>query len=73
MEAPRLVKSMVSDDNVVEICRVLIGYAVKSDPEFCNEILRSMLSTCSRNVYEIINDFGWYVTSRGNGKDSTLS
>ncbi|KAK9065257.1 hypothetical protein SSX86_016640 [Deinandra increscens subsp. villosa] len=62
LEALRLVMSMVSDDNVVEICRVLIGYALKSDPEFCNEILRSILSTCSRNVYEIIIDFDWYVS-----------
>ncbi|KAI3732159.1 hypothetical protein L1987_63358 [Smallanthus sonchifolius] len=62
LEALRLVMSMVSDDNVVEICRVLIGYALKSDPEFCNEILRSMLSTCSRNVYEIVIDFDWYVS-----------
>ncbi|CAH1433743.1 unnamed protein product [Lactuca virosa] len=65
LEALRLVMSMVSDDNVNEICRVLIGYALKSDPEFCNEILRSMLSTCSRNVYEIINDFDWYVSLLG--------
>nr|XP_043613529.1 AP-3 complex subunit delta [Erigeron canadensis] len=65
MEALRLVMSMVSEDNVVEICRVLIGYAVKSDPEFCNEILRSILSTCSRNVYEIIVDFDWYVSLLG--------
>ncbi|KAL8249125.1 hypothetical protein R6Q59_005993 [Mikania micrantha] len=65
LEALRLVMSMVSDNNVVEICRVLIGYALKSDPEFCNEILRSMLSTCSRNVYEIIIDFDWYVSLLG--------
>ncbi|XP_071691273.1 AP-3 complex subunit delta [Rutidosis leptorrhynchoides] len=65
LEALRLVMSMVSDDNAVEICRVLIGYALKSDPEFCNEILRSMLLTCSRNVYEIVIDFDWYVSLLG--------
>ncbi|PWA64460.1 Adaptor protein complex AP-3, delta subunit [Artemisia annua] len=65
VEALRLVMSMVSEDNVVEICRVLIGYALKSDPEFCNEILRSMLLTCSSNVYEIVNDFDWYVSLLG--------
>ncbi|KAJ0827273.1 putative adaptor protein complex AP-3, delta subunit [Helianthus annuus] len=65
LEALRLVMSMVCDDNVVEICRVLVGYALKSDPEFCNEILRSMLSTCSKNVYEIIIDFDWYVSLLG--------
>lgn len=65
LEALRLVMSMVSDDNVIEISRVLIGYALKSDPEFSNEILRSMLTTCSRNVYEIIIDFNWYVSLLG--------
>lgn len=65
LEALRLVMAMVSEDNVVEICRVLINYALKSDPEFCNEILGSILSTCSRNVYEIIIDFDWYVSLLG--------
>ncbi|KAL4573395.1 hypothetical protein LXL04_020198 [Taraxacum kok-saghyz] len=65
LEALKLVMSMVSDDNVIEICRVLIGYALKSDPEFCNEILTSMLSTCSRNVYEMVTDFDWYVSLLG--------
>ncbi|KAI3515728.1 hypothetical protein L1887_14631 [Cichorium endivia] len=65
LEALRLVMSMVSDDNIIEISRVLIGYALKSDPEFSNEILKSMLTTCSRNVYEIIIDFDWYVSLLG--------
>lgn len=64
-EALRLVMAMVSEDNVAEICRVLINYAIKSDPEFCNEILRSILSTCGSNVYEIIIDFDWYVMLLG--------
>lgn len=64
-EALRLVMAMVSEDNVAEICRVLINYALKSDPEFCNEILGSILSTCSRNYYEIIVDFDWYVSLLG--------
>lgn len=65
LEALRLVMAMVSEDNVAEICRVLINYALKSDPEFCNEILGSILSTCSINVYEIIIDFDWYVSLLG--------
>ncbi|RAL42586.1 hypothetical protein DM860_017131 [Cuscuta australis] len=65
LEALRLVMTMVSQDNVVEICRVLINYALKSDPEFCNEILGSILSMCSRNIYEIILDFDWYVSLLG--------
>ncbi|KAI4365821.1 hypothetical protein MLD38_021775 [Melastoma candidum] len=52
---------MVSEDNVVEISRVLVNYALKSYPEFCDEILGSILSTCSRNLYEIVVDFDWYV------------
>lgn len=65
LEALRLVMAMVSEDNVAEFCRVLINYALKSDPEFCNEILGSILVTCSRNYYEIIIDFDWYVTLLG--------
>ena len=64
-ESLRLVMAMVSENNVVEICRVLVNYALKSDPEFCNEILGSVLSTCSRNLYEIVNDFDWYVSLLG--------
>lgn len=65
LEALRLVMTMVSEDNVVEICMVLINYALKSDPGFCNEILGSILSMCSRNIYEIILDFDWYVSLLG--------
>ncbi|XP_065860751.1 AP-3 complex subunit delta [Euphorbia lathyris] len=65
LESLRLVITMVSDSNVVEICKVLINYALKSDPEFCNEIIGSILSKCSENVYEIIVDFDWYVSLLG--------
>lgn len=65
LEALRLVMTMVSEDNVAEICKVLINYTLKSDPDFCNEILGSILSTCSRNYYEIVVDFDWYVSLLG--------
>ncbi|KAK4487614.1 hypothetical protein RD792_005736 [Penstemon davidsonii] len=65
LEALRLVMSMVSEDNVMEICRILMSHALKSDPEFCNEILEFILLTCSRNVYEVIIDFDWYVSFLG--------
>ncbi|CAN4088820.1 unnamed protein product [Withania somnifera] len=65
LEALQLVLAMVSEDNVMDICKVLINYALKSDPEFCNEILGCILLTCSRNVYEIIVDFDWYVSLLG--------
>lgn len=61
----RLLMAMVSDDNVAEITKVLLNYALKSDPQFCNEILRSILVTCSRNYYEIVFDFDWYVSLLG--------
>ncbi|XP_038894508.1 AP-3 complex subunit delta [Benincasa hispida] len=64
-ESLRLVMAMVSDNNVAEICRVLVNLALKSDPEFCNEILGSILATCGENVYEIIIDFDWYVSLLG--------
>ncbi|CAA3031034.1 AP-3 complex subunit delta [Olea europaea subsp. europaea] len=57
--------TMVSEDNVAEICKVLISYALKSDPEFCNEILGYILLTCSRKFYEVIADFDWYVSLLG--------
>ncbi|GAV80573.1 Adaptin_N domain-containing protein [Cephalotus follicularis] len=62
LESLRLVMAMVSESNVVEISRVLVNYALKSDPEFCNKILGSILSTCCSNLYEVINDFDWYVS-----------
>ncbi|KAL6210003.1 hypothetical protein ACLB2K_020941 [Fragaria x ananassa] len=65
LESLRLVMAMMSENNVAEICRVLVNYALKSDPEFCNLILGSILSTCCRNVYEIIMDFDWYVSLMG--------
>ncbi|XP_028793745.1 AP-3 complex subunit delta-like [Neltuma alba] len=65
LECLRLVMAMVSESNVAEISKVLVNYALKSDPEFCNEILGSILTTCSKNVYEIIIDFDWYVSLLG--------
>ncbi|XP_048138024.1 LOW QUALITY PROTEIN: AP-3 complex subunit delta [Rhodamnia argentea] len=65
LESLGLVMAMVSESSIVEISRVLVNYALKSDPEFCNEILGSLLSTCSRNFYEIVVDFDWYVSLLG--------
>ncbi|WCJ39748.1 AP-3 complex subunit delta [Euphorbia peplus] len=65
LESLHLVIAMVSENNVVEIYKVLINYALKSDPEFCHEIIGSILSKCSENVYEIIVDFDWYVSLLG--------
>ncbi|XP_010246461.1 PREDICTED: AP-3 complex subunit delta [Nelumbo nucifera] len=65
LEALHLVMGMVSETNVAEISRVLVNYALKSEPQFCNEILGSILSTCGRNFYEIVVDFDWYVSLLG--------
>ncbi|KAL2342470.1 hypothetical protein Fmac_003755 [Flemingia macrophylla] len=65
IESLRLLMAMVSESHVVDISRVLLNYALKSDPEFCNEILGSILTTCGRNVYEIVDDFDWYVSLLG--------
>ncbi|GLT42156.1 hypothetical protein SLA2020_161750 [Shorea laevis] len=64
-ESLRLVMEMVSETNVAEISKVLLNYALKSDPEFCNWILGSILSTCSGNVYGMIVDFDWYASLLG--------
>ncbi|CAN4086681.1 unnamed protein product [Withania somnifera] len=50
LEALQLVLAMASEDNVIDICKVLTNYALKSDPEFCNEILGCILLTCSRII-----------------------
>ncbi|KAK1298856.1 AP-3 complex subunit delta [Acorus calamus] len=64
-ESLRLVMGMVSEGNLVEISRILVGYASKSDPDFCNEIFGSILSVCARNFYELVVDFDWYVSLLG--------
>ncbi|EFH61506.1 hypothetical protein ARALYDRAFT_341963 [Arabidopsis lyrata subsp. lyrata] len=65
LEALHLLMSMVNEDNVSEISRILMNYAIKSDPLFCNEIIASILLACSRNSYEIIVDFDWYLSLLG--------
>ncbi|CAH2036173.1 unnamed protein product [Thlaspi arvense] len=65
LEALHLLMSMVNEDNVSEMSRILMNYALKSDPVFCNEIISSVLSSCSRDVYEIIVDFDWYLSLLG--------
>ncbi|MQL74346.1 hypothetical protein Taro_006707 [Colocasia esculenta] len=64
-EALHLVMGMVSEANLVEISILLVNYALKSDPDFCNEILGEILSTCCRNFYEMVVDFDWYVSLLG--------
>ncbi|KAF8095221.1 hypothetical protein N665_0339s0090 [Sinapis alba] len=65
LEALHLLMAMVNEDNLSEISRILINYALKADPLFCNEIIFSVLSVCSRNAYEIVVDFDWYVSLLG--------
>ncbi|XP_018514773.1 AP-3 complex subunit delta [Brassica rapa] len=65
LEALHLLMAMVNEDNVTEISRILMNYALKSDPLFCNEIICSVLLPCSRNSYEIIVDFDWYLSLLG--------
>ncbi|KAL0743471.1 hypothetical protein Bca4012_084984 [Brassica carinata] len=64
-EALHLLMAMVNEDNVTEISRILMNYALKSDPLFCNEIIGSILVACSRNSYEIIVDFDLYLSLLG--------
>lgn len=61
-EALRLIMNMVFETNLVEISAILINYSSKADPEFSNEILETILATCSRNFYELVMDFDWYVS-----------
>ena len=42
--------------------QVLLRYAQSADASFCNELVSSILQTCSRARYELVSDFGWYVS-----------
>lgn len=65
VESLHLIVGMLCENNVVDICNLLIKYAMKSDPEFANEIIGAMLVTCGQNLYELILDFDWYVALLG--------
>ncbi|KAG0560009.1 hypothetical protein KC19_10G147100 [Ceratodon purpureus] len=57
-----LIMGMVSENNVEETVQVLLRYAQSADASFCNELVSSILQTCSRARYELVSDFGWYVS-----------
>lgn len=57
-----LIMGMVSESNVEETVQVLLRYAQSADAGFCNELVSSILQTCSRVRYELVSDFGWYVS-----------
>ncbi|KAL3699741.1 hypothetical protein R1sor_017763 [Riccia sorocarpa] len=60
--ALRLIMGMVSDDNLTETVQVLLQYAHSTDSSFCNELVSVILSTCSKDQYDLISDFPWYVS-----------
>ncbi|KAF3339763.1 AP-3 complex subunit delta-like protein [Carex littledalei] len=64
-EALRLMMAMTLQGNSVEICTLLVKQAAKSDPEFANEILDSVLTSCAKDFYELVVDFDWYVSLLG--------
>ncbi|EFJ31913.1 hypothetical protein SELMODRAFT_87265 [Selaginella moellendorffii] len=61
MASLRLIVSMVSDSNLADTVQILMRYALSAEKIFCNELLSSILSTCSRSFYELVTDFSWYV------------
>ncbi|BBM99513.1 AP-3 complex subunit delta [Marchantia polymorpha subsp. ruderalis] len=61
--ALRLIMGMVSDDNVIETVQVLLQYAHSTDSAFCNELVSVILATCSKDQYDLISDFSWYVSA----------
>lgn len=64
-QALNLIMGLVNESNVIELSDVLVNQALKSDPLFANEILGALLSSCSRNFYELLVDFEWYVSLLG--------
>jgi AP-3 complex subunit delta len=59
-EALQLMMGMIDKNNIVDIARMLVTHAVKSDPDFANDILGAVLAACGRNIYELVEDFDWY-------------
>lgn len=66
MASLQLIMGMVSESNVIETVQILMQYADKSDPSFCNELIGAILATCSRGLYQLVPDFAWYVLVLGN-------
>ncbi|KAJ4806534.1 AP-3 complex subunit delta [Rhynchospora pubera] len=64
-EALRVMMAMTLQENSIESCTLLVRQAAKSDPEFANEILDSVLTSCSKDFYELVVDFDWYVSLLG--------
>jgi AP-3 complex subunit delta len=64
-EALRLMMAMTLQANSIENCTLLVKQAAKSNPEFGNEILDTVLTSCSNNFYELVVDFDWYVSLLG--------
>lgn len=60
-----LIVRMTNETNLVETVQVLLQYLHCSEPEFGNQIISSILSTCSRALYELVSDFSWYVNVLG--------
>ncbi|KAG8051840.1 hypothetical protein GUJ93_ZPchr0001g31650 [Zizania palustris] len=61
-EALHLMMRMIDRNNIMGIAGMLVSHAVKSDPEFANDILGAVLAACGHNVYELVSDFDWYVS-----------
>ncbi|KAH7296485.1 hypothetical protein KP509_26G024900 [Ceratopteris richardii] len=61
----QLILGMVSEDNLIDTVHVLLQYAERSEVSFCNEVIGSILTTCSRGVYELVSDFTWYTSILG--------
>jgi AP-3 complex subunit delta len=64
-EALHLMMAMTLQANSIENYTLLVKQAAKLNPEFRNEILDTVLATCSNDFYELVVDFDWYVSLLG--------
>ncbi|KAJ3695713.1 hypothetical protein LUZ60_001090 [Juncus effusus] len=64
-KALQLIVKTTSQSNSIETFSLLVKEAAKSDLEFANEILDSVLSVCGKDDYALVMDFDWYISLLG--------
>lgn len=60
--ALELLTGMVSKRNLQELISQLMTHVDRAEGEYRNELIQQIVFICSRDKYEYLNDFKWYVT-----------
>lgn len=64
MTALQLVTGLVTRRSLLETVVKLMERMRTAEPQFCDELVWTVLTVCSKNRYELVTDFAWCV--RGN-------